>query len=307
MNAKTKSSFDLFGFLKYPTKIEFDGGKVSIEDNYEYGCRWIEKYMHKDGFIYPLISHKVELNSISGEVRREIPKTERPALLHKLPSSHKLIVENTIDYTFSRMNDAGFIIHLLSYVFGTRLQFEGWWFDRRVPIKPTNDFYIAHSTIEDFLSKGYQRWKSWDEEKRKKIINILIMYSRAPSYDWDWERFTIEYMVFDGLYNLTYKLYHCRANNHKERFKTVCDKFGIQFHEELVNRIYALRNDLFHETLWDKGQPCTANTGSDAFYQPLNLRRFNSRLIPAILGYKTPYVKIGWWYMGKCVFDRANT
>lgn len=298
---------ELFGFLRYSKTIRFKGGEISIMDGYEDACKWIEEYAHRDGFIYPPISHTVEFDSITGKEVRKIPKTERPSLLHKLPISHKVIIEQPISKTNVREADASFLVHLLSYVFGTRLQFKDWWFDGRIPIKPTLNIHIIHSTIEDFVSNSYQTWKKWTDKQRKWFVNILIMYSRAPSYEWDWEHFIIEYMVFDGLFKLAERLYGCHAQTHKERFKAICNKFGIQFNKDLIERIYKLRNDLFHQSLWDRGQPCTGKVNSDAYFQPLHLRRFNARLIPAILGYNTPFIKTKWWYMGTSAFDKAKS
>ena len=227
-------------------------------------------------------------------------------MLHKLPVTHQIIIEQPVSDQEIRISDAAFVVHLLSFIFGTRLQFKDWWFDSRVPTRPTLNIYIRHSTVEDFISIAYQTWETWEEQKRKWFNNILVMFSKAPSYEWDWERFTIEYMVFDGLFKLAEMLFGCTAKSHKKRFEALCNIFGIPFNEELIERIYTLRNDLFHQTLWNNGQPGTVNANSNAFYQPYHLRRFNSRLIPAILGYQTPYIKTGWWYMETIAFEKIE-
>lgn len=147
------------------------------------------------------------------------------------------------------------------------------------------------------MSKSYHTWKDWGEEHKKWFLNILIMHSRAPSYEWDWERFIIEYMVFDGAYKLASELHNTgRAKiPHKKRFEILLNQFGLVFDEDKISEIYNLRNDLFHQSIWDKGQPCTSRSGNNAIYHQLNLSKINSRLIPALLGYETMYISSPWW------------
>ena len=110
----------------------------------------------------------------------------------------------------------------------------------------------------------------------------------------------IEYMVFDGCWNLSGldgKI------GHADRIKTLCDKWDIPSDDILIKSIVDLRNGLFHETFWDKSQPCTG-VSSEAFVQAYNLRRLNQRLIPALLGYNNSYVRTSWWALGTCLFEK---
>lgn len=136
-------------------------------------------------------------------------------------------------------------------------------------------------------------------KKSEADSNLLFMHSRAPSYEWDWERFMIEYMVFDGCWNLSGLV----AKKHRDRIKILCDKWGIPADDALVNNIADLRNNFFHKTLWDKSQPSTG-VSSEAFLQTYNLRRLKQRLIPALLGYNNSYVRSSWWALGTCLFEK---
>lgn len=295
---------DLFGFLDYSTRIDFDGGYIVPSDVFNNACKWVNKYKNKDGFVYPPLERRVKYDILEGKAGKRIPNTERPALLHKMPPSHVLSLDvNVTNNNSLRKADSGFIMHLLSYIFGTRIQFHDWWIDGRVPVKPTHNIHFIHSVIEDFISHSYKTWKSWHDKERNFFTNILYMYSRAPSYEWDWERFLFEYIVFDAAFYLSAKMYRCKANSHKAQFKSGCDKFGIPFNGNLIDEIYKLRNGLFHYALWGGGQPCTADNNS--FMQPYNLRRFNARLLPALLGYKTPFIQTEWWHLGTYSFDKA--
>ena len=132
------------------------------------------------------------------------------------------------------------------------------------------------------------------------------MHCRAISYEWDWERFAIEYMVFDGCFKLACLIYNLDSNcSHSERITYLCEHFGIPIKNDLVKDIVQLRNQLFHETLWSNSQPGTAVKGS-AFMQSYNLRRLNQRVIPALLDYRNDYVKTGWWFLGPFSFDKPK-
>jgi hypothetical protein len=110
---------DLFGFFAYSSKIEFDGGVIVPSDKFDTACEWVDKYKNKDGFLYPPLERRVKYDHLKGKAGKKIPNTELPALLHKIPSSHVLNLE-TNDSTGKnvRESDSGFIIHLLSYIFG---------------------------------------------------------------------------------------------------------------------------------------------------------------------------------------------
>lgn len=303
---------DYFGFLNYSESIYFGEESICPVEDYTEGIKWIEKYRNSDGFIYPPMSRWVRVNPDTLEKEEEIPNTERPASLYQLPSSHKICLSHPTNKDI-RKADGAFLVHLLAYLFDTRLQFDNWWFDSRVSLGRKEDRIFGgkvftHPVLVDFLDHSYCKWKEWKSERQNLMTNLLFMFSRAPSYEWDWERFTIEYMVFDGLYKLVEDLPGFqKATTHKRRFKSICNKFKIKYEEDEkseIKRIYNLRNDLFHEARWDGGAPGMDNANSNAIYQVGNLRRFNSRLIPAILGYTNEYVSTPWGSWSSFRFGR---
>ena len=287
---------DYFGFLPEKWAIEFDGGKISPIAEFDKNASWIDKYTHEDGFLYP--------------------STERPAHLHRTPPSHELCLFESGTIEEIREGPGSFIIQLLAYLFEVRLQFHDWWLDGRLPIRGnarTQSISFIKDTAEHFLSHCYRTWKGWSEKEQKLITNILFMHSRAPSYEWDWERLTIEYMVLDGCRRLGESRHLILKKQRKKKkprdsgepIKTLCDSFSIPCDDDLACKIVSLRNELFHRTLWDGSQPGTA-VSSSAFMSPIHLRRLNQRLIPALFEYKTPYIKTGWWFSGKYSFDQPS-
>ncbi len=299
---------DRFGFLPHKWTIEFEGGKISPIPEFEENAAWIDKYTNEDGFLYPPIMQRVEVEPITMKPLKYIPKTERPAHLHKIPPSHELSLYDSGTQEDIRKGPGSFIVHLIAYLFGVRLQFHDWWLDGRLPIKErarTHYIRFTEKTAGEFISHCYNTWKSWGEREQKLITNVLFMHSRAPSYEWEWERFMIEYIVLDGSWKLAELLGLITRRNvpHKDRIKTLCQIFGISNNEDLADKIVCLRNELFHETLWDASQPGTAVSIS-SFILPDHLRRLNQRLIPGLFGYKTPYLQTGWWFHGKFDFDQ---
>jgi hypothetical protein len=295
---------DLFGVLNYNKNIEFKGGIISPVDNFQVIKDWIETFTNVDGFIYPPYGSRWKLDLRTEEPIEEVPKTKRCAHLYTIPISHKIkLFDVSEEREKFRYGLGGFVVYLLTYLFGTRLQFFDWWNDSRIPINNrANDFYIDNSTISHFISHSFKIYNGWNVNDRNLFLNILYMHSKAPSYEWDWERFTVEYMIFDACFNLAKSLYRITANSHKQKFNVICNKFGIHYEENFINKIYRLRIDLFHKMLWDNKTP--GHSVSDmSFMAPEYLRSFNQRIIPALLNYMTPYIKTNWWVRGYHSFD----
>lgn len=272
------AAVDRFGFLNWGRAIEFEGGSISPVAEFKEAVTVVGSHTNQDGFLYPA------------------------TFLHHLPvpASHTLCLSDPRTIKGLRRGAGAFIIHLLGYLFGIRLQFWDLWFDGRVPIRlqTTHNITFSEATVQDFLSHSYKTWRAWKEKQRRLLTNALYMHCRAPMYRWDWERFTIEYMVLDACWKLAELRGQVQPQTkHKDRIEELCQAFQIPFDAGLVQTIVKLRNELFHKALWDGSQPCTG-VHSDTFLQPNNLRKLNQRLIPALLGYSTLYVQTYWWSMG---------
>ena len=257
---------------------------------------WVERYVNEDGFVYPPISHKARIDAITGKKSR-IPRTTRPALLHKMPPSHDLALRGTGDIRKGRVGLAGFVTQCFAFLFGTRLQFSDWWVEGRIPIKPTTSVHVNTETAENFVSKAIDTWKKFDRRGRLTVSNILYLYAKSGSLEWDWERFQMEYTVFDACHALVSRQESWPSVPHKKKFKKVCQCYGLRYNGRLVRKFVYLRNNLIHEALWDGGRVHTARS-SLSFMASYHLRRFNHRLITAILTGKTEYTSSPWWFLG---------
>jgi hypothetical protein len=296
---------DYFGFLDKKESFSFEGGRIKVLDSFQESKEWVESFLNKDGFVYPPLATSYSINPLTMERGERIPNSERPALFHTLPASHSIELDIKTSIEEQRRGPLVFLINLLSVFFGTRLQFHELAMDGRIPIKENTGFSIRKEVVEDFLSHSFKIWKTWKEPNQNLIINLLFMFSRTPHYEWDWERFMMNYLVFDGLWKL-YKNLNSNTENsyHSERIIKICNFYKIPVNPELIKEIVGLRNNLFHETVWDNGKP-TSSGSQETTLKILFLKNLNTRLIPAIFEYHTPFIKTEWWHMGRFTFDKA--
>jgi hypothetical protein len=293
---------DKFGFLPISLDIECSGMKICCVDDFDNSMKVISKFANKDGFIYPPTIYHARHTPNNKRKYKRIPNTERPAFLYKLPPSHKIEFESDsqVNKDELRCGIFGFLKNLVGYIYGIRLQFHDWWFDGRIPFKSQHQSYVNKKQLVTFLDHSMKQFASIDKEKKKRIINILYMHNRSPIYEWDWERFVIEYMVFDACWD--FSGLKTTRTPHKERIIQVCTEYGLYQDKDVIRKIVDLRNNLFHESLWCGESPCTA-ANNDDFFVSYHLRRLNQRLILAILGYNSNYVKSNWTCTGRFMFD----
>lgn len=295
---------DKFGLLEFENSLISDFFKIEPMENYVEIIKHIKEITNLDGFIYPPTEHRIELDMTTMKQKRVIPNTDRPALLHRLPASHNIELYNPPYANDLRKWDLNLIIQLLAFIKGVQLQFYDWWFVGRIPIKSTNNFYVSPAIVNEFIIHCYDEWLQWKEHQRQWIINLLYMHARAPSYNWDWEKFMLNYMVFDGIYKLASELHKCKTvSTHKDRFYILIEKFGLVQKKEYIEQIYALRNELFHQAIWDGGLPNSSEGKYMGWAHHETLRKLNVRLITALFGFKTKFIQTPWFSIHSTVFD----
>lgn len=286
---------DAFGLLPIKESFNLPGYKIYLAENQTELDAYVKEYAHFDGFIYPPMQYTATVDPSNPSKQTKKPNSDRPAHLFRMPASHYIEMNsNSGDLPGARRGHTGFIINLLGYLYGTRLQFCDWWVDGRVPYKSQHNIFLPQKTAEKFLSGAVNTYITWDDQKSKHFTTILFMHTRVSSYEWDWERFLFEYVVLDALWKIIKEQNKITKHvKHEDRIKAICDIYGILYKEDIIKQIVRLRNDLFHESLWDKGQPGSGG-GSNAFYSSMHLTSLNQRIIPAVLGYKSSYIKSDW-------------
>lgn len=295
---------ELFGFLNHPYAIEFDGGRIVPSDSFQKGLEYINEFGNRDGYFYPR-PIKQYTQTLESDQFECVPNSERPASVFRLPESHTLYIDNPKIGGNVRYEAAGLLIHLLGFLFETRLQFSDWRFDGKVPIKCKKYFSFSDDIPSSFLSLVYQKWKTLTPKLRIFYINILYMHGKAKSCEWHWDEFLYQYMVFDAIYNFAIEGKKIKGVTHEGRFKYLCDKFAIHYeNEDQLKEIYTLRNNLFHEGLWDEGMPGLSQKNRTKSYRNLKqLDRLNSKLIVEISGYKNISKPPSYWCLGLEPFD----
>lgn len=303
---------DLFGPLQHPYSIDFGAGRIDPLPELADLLGGLQRSVHPDGYLYPPRQHQVQYvwprlhryrivratrrlllrvrakfgaldpavedAALLGQVPKIVPQSTRPAFLWCLPATHSVTVDHSIDPEF-RHGDGGFVIHLAGYLYGKRVQFQDWQFDGRVAYSHSaHAVYPTPSTAAHLFSKGFNTWRTFPMKKRRSFVTALYLHTKVPSYEWVWEQFMIEYMVFDALWKIT----GLSGAGHRDRIKTACSQFGLPFDEHVPGEIVNLRNNLVHEAVWEEQTPGFALThhGWDRTHQ---LRALNQRLIPAIL------------------------
>lgn len=293
---------EFFGFLKYYKTIEFDGGKIEPVKNYLEQVEIIEKYTNIDGFIYPPITQKF---------KDEIPvqNSKKPSPVFNLPASHVLSIKKPVGENI-KYEDGGFLVHLVGFLFGVRLQFSDWRFDGKVPVISKCHFVFSNDVASDFITHSYKTWMSWNLDQRKRYINILYMHGKSKSYEWEWDEFIYQYLVFDALYRLHVELLGNNiSGGHGARLQGLCEYYGINYNIDFIKNIYLLRNDLFHEALWDGNTPGLHNKSQLSHLMPKCLAGLNSKLIVRIIGYRNNYsISPGWmdYYCRGEIFEMQN-
>jgi hypothetical protein len=301
-----------FGFLPYDWVLEISGVKIEPLPDYATRRGHIEELRHKSGFVFPPPIQEVSENLLTGE-KRVIPKSDRPAHLWRLGASHVLRLTGNYASGRSGYGADAFIMHLLAYLCGVRLQFEDWWLDLRVPVDAQATHHVADvmpGVAAHFVERALATWLQWGEPMRTHFTSLLYVHSRVPSYEWPWERLFFEYAVTDGLWSIANDLRWLLVKyrqpgkrlSHGERIDVLCKEFGLFENRDLVKEIVKLRNELVHMALWDNSMPgAGGSTGS--FLAPDHLRRLNQRLIPALLAYRNTYTTTNWASFSSWTFD----
>lgn len=285
-----------FGAVPYDWEFRLDSGhRMTPLPEFGTAWEWIAKYKCDDGFLHAPLTWRVR------EDGREVPNSEKPANLFRVPATHEFHLSSYDESEDPRNADAGFLMHFLGCLLGIRLQFEEWWVDLRIPSRATHHFCLRVDQAEHVLNHAYDRWLTWNKNKQLSFTTLLYMHCRAVGYRWNWERFAIEYMVFDGLFRFARNLCGSESVPHSRRIKHMCERFGLAMNP-VAMQVATARNELFHEALWAGDQPCSANDGQLYVFDG-HLHRLNNRLFLAIIGYVNTYVRSSWWTFGNTLFD----
>lgn len=291
-----------FGFLTSPVEFQFNDVCITVCENYEKNLESVINNSNLDGYFYPPQVVSYESNLISVEKKKKINRSERPAQVFHLPASHKIVIDNTILCENPECSTEALIIHLLSFLYDTRLQFEEWRFEGRVLVKKNSKSFIFSEEIaQHFLAHVHEWWLTQNSTIKTKFINIVYMHCRAKNIESNWDRFIHQYMVFDAIWNLFKSDNKKPFIPHKKRMEFLCQHYEIVFDDETITKICQLRNELFHEALWSG---LFIGMGESEYNAIHSLTNLNAKLICNISGYQSNFSRFGWWFYGHQSFDK---
>ena len=283
---------DKFGYLPYGFEVNFSRGRIIPRPHFDKAVQLMRRRTHTNQYVYP---------------PRKAKSTPRAASLHHLPSTHTLELDGRFpNQEQVRYGDGGFVIHFLGFLYGHRCQFYDWWVDGRVLIPDEIDHRPpSPKQAEEIISHALRTWRDFQNRQRFVAINALFLHTRTQMYEFEWERFSNNYQIFDAVYALardTGVLSRSRLTRHEDRIGRICDQFEIPMDSERVKRLVKLRNDLLHEAIWDERMP--GESRSEFSFQASHwLHRLTKRAMLAVLGLRGPYIKTHWWTFGKFRFD----
>ena len=201
---------DCFGFLYKPFTFTIEDIKIFPIDNYQkIEKEWIGEYKNIDNHVYPPITWQEEgdidecgkIIAKKNHERKKIPNTERPAFLHRLPRSHKIILNKEENRRKFRLGLGRFLLQCISFIFGTRLHFYDWWTFDRVPLFSTVNLIVKEKESNLFLNRAINKWNNLNDENKKRISNLIFLHtiSGAKELEKYFEKFILEYMIMDGI------------------------------------------------------------------------------------------------------------
>lgn len=243
-----------FGFLTEKVDVTFSHGSIVPLPDFDLRMGIISKAFHKDGYLYP----PLEISNDFENENENAKKAQRPFSMYQIPASHELIISPDEPEKNLREESAGFIVNLLALLFKTRLQFEDWFIDGRIPISVIGrDPHLTYpQVVENRLSSAYKVWSDWESSSQLLFGNILYMFLRSVIYQRDWEKFLFQYIILDACWNLGKELFGFTADGHGKRITELYNHFGVNHSEFLdAKKILSLRKELFHEAKWADGRP----------------------------------------------------
>jgi hypothetical protein len=85
---------DRFGYIPFPFRAECGNYVIENLPDLDDRVTAVEKYSHRDGYFYPSEQVTYSVDPTSGE-ETQIPRTARPALLHRLPPTHTIALQDS--------------------------------------------------------------------------------------------------------------------------------------------------------------------------------------------------------------------
>jgi hypothetical protein len=258
----------------------------------------IEDSDEQRGFYYPPSATTVRSDPLTGR-SWDVPRSRHVAHLFKLPPTHVVSRHDgglLGDERLFRLTDGAAIIHGLAFILGLRTQFHTWWFDGPVPTRCSPICVFSDAERGHVIEQIIRRTRDLPERTGKRLLGLLYAKNRASSYEWYWEQFLFQYIVFDGLYRCFADLGQVpKRPRHAERFAELANKGLIHWspsEQEIAERCVDMRNELVHEALLAGSAPTSDHT--ESIRAATQLGKLNDRLMLRLAGVECGFVQSSW-------------
>lgn len=207
---------------------------------------------------------------------------------HGLKPTHEIIMSNPDD------EHLRFLILAYGFLQGVYLIPEGNLYFNRTPYErgKLNGLLLSGDDYVNGMEQIHYFYLNAKPKDRKQTFAILHWFLIGQSHEFPWEIFDSQYKVLDGIY----KLSNVKAPNHASRPVKLAEKYGITIpswaelrESKKESTLSVLRNELVHEAKY-AGEPIGYAHPKDNY--TLEFVSFNTKLICAVLGLKTPYLKM---------------
>jgi len=301
-NLKTKVSY--FPINK---KIESDILTLSPLNEIESTINDVnQNYYNDTKFCFPKVSKvKFRKEYIEGEFREnEISRSPSymPEMFRFYPT-HEFALSK--DFSNSSLDDSAknpsfFLMQIIAYIEGFRIMPEEFFFDGKIPIKPTCNLICRNNSL--IIKKSLERWLKLNEQGREELTGLFYFFNRSPSYHWQFEQFSHDFMIFDSLFKFYLKHYSSFKYTRDTRYGDFLNNIKVNFEESELINIVNLRNDLFHQFKWGDGKPCL-NPSSEMVRSICLFRRMLHAVLARFIDLDGPYFENQWNCIGTILFD----
>lgn len=207
---------------------------------------------------------------------------------HGLKPTHEIIMSTPDD------EHLRFLILAYGFLQGIYLIPEGNLYFNRTPYEQgkLNSLLLSGDDYVNGMEQIHHFYLNAKPNDRKQAFAILHWFLIGQSHEFPWEIFDSQYKVLDGIY----KLSNVKAQNHASRPVKLAEKYGITIpswaelrESKKKSTLSILRNELVHEAKY-AGEPIGYAHPKDNY--TLEFVSFNTKLICAVLGLKTPYLNM---------------
>lgn len=276
-----------FGFLIDKKEILCQDFRISpLPDINETLTTFYDGMNVSNGWIY---GPEVELNKNLMEQKKfKLRGPIKCGNYHGLKSTHEIIMSTPDD------EHLRFLILAYGFLQGIYLIPEGNLYFNRTAYErgKLNGLLLSGGDYVNGMEQINHFYLNANPKDRKQIFAILHWFLIGQSHEFSWEIFDSQYKVLDGIY----KLSNVTARFHALRPVKLAEKYGITVPSWAVLRqsrnestLSILRNELVHEAKY-AGEPIGYAHPEDNY--TLEFVAFNTKLICAILGLKTPYLNM---------------